>query len=247
MLMAIAADPRLRNPNHGSLLPPSWRSLYELTRLDDVTFEARIVTARSAPIWSGADIATVAKQKRREARERELGAQQRALPVQKFGVIAADPEWEFEPWSHGTGMDRAAANHYPTSCLDFIKLRDVPSIAAEDCVLFLCATPPMLPHALLVMAAWGFDYKTNYVFEKDRMITGYWARIPSRAFVDRHARPCSVPGPGHAMGFARSRADRKALRQGRCVARNDRAIFPELAQDRTQSPRPPAGRMVGVG
>ena len=35
MLMKVADNPRLTNPNHGSLLPPSWRTLYELTKLDD--------------------------------------------------------------------------------------------------------------------------------------------------------------------------------------------------------------------
>ena len=32
MLMAVAAHPVIANANHGSLLPPSWRTLYELTR-----------------------------------------------------------------------------------------------------------------------------------------------------------------------------------------------------------------------
>ncbi len=116
------------------------------------------------------------KQESRNAREKELGQTQIALPKKRYGVIVADPEWRFEPWSRLTGMDRAADNHYPTSCTEVIAARDVPSIAAKDCVLFLCATVPMLPHALLVMAAWGFDYKSNYVLEKDRAITGYWNR-----------------------------------------------------------------------
>jgi hypothetical protein len=34
-------------------------------------------------------------------------------------------------------LDRAADNHYPTSSLADIKARDVSSIAAEDCVLYL--------------------------------------------------------------------------------------------------------------
>jgi N6-adenosine-specific RNA methylase IME4 len=88
-------------------------------------------------------------------------------------VIVADPEWQFEPWSRETGMDRAAANHYPTSCLEVIKSRDVPSIVANDCVLFLWATIPMNPHALMVMAAWGFDYKSQHVWGKDKFGTGY--------------------------------------------------------------------------
>jgi hypothetical protein len=31
-LMAIARDKRLRQATHGSLLPPSWRTVFELTR-----------------------------------------------------------------------------------------------------------------------------------------------------------------------------------------------------------------------
>jgi len=37
-IMAIARDPRLSNPAHGQLLPPSWRTLYELTKLSDSEF-----------------------------------------------------------------------------------------------------------------------------------------------------------------------------------------------------------------
>src|SRR5260221_9439189 len=34
-LMKITRHPVLSNANHGSLLPPSWRTLYELTKLPD--------------------------------------------------------------------------------------------------------------------------------------------------------------------------------------------------------------------
>ena len=56
-----------------------------------------------------------------------------------------------------------ADNHYPTSPLDEIKARDVASIAADDCVLFLWATAPMLPQAIEVLGAWGFAYKSSFV------------------------------------------------------------------------------------
>jgi N6-adenosine-specific RNA methylase IME4 len=47
---------------------------------------------------------------------------------------------------------------------------------AEDSVLFLWATAPMMPHALITMWAWGYRYKTQLVWVKDRIGTGYWAR-----------------------------------------------------------------------
>ena len=50
------------------------------------------------------------KAQRRAERELQLAEKQWALPDKKYGVIVADPEWRFEPWSRKTGMDRAADN-----------------------------------------------------------------------------------------------------------------------------------------
>jgi N6-adenosine-specific RNA methylase IME4 len=91
-----------------------------------------------------------------------------------YAVIYADPPWRFEPYSRDTGMDRTADNHYPTMELDAIKAIQVP--AADDCVLFLWATVPMLPQAFEVMHAWGFNYKSHCVWLKDWLGTGYWFR-----------------------------------------------------------------------
>jgi hypothetical protein len=41
-LMEIARHPILSNPTHGSHLPPSWRTLYELSKIDDQVLLARI-------------------------------------------------------------------------------------------------------------------------------------------------------------------------------------------------------------
>src|ERR1700730_16038389 len=119
-------------------------------------------------------MSTMDKKERRAAREAELGAKQRWFPAKRYGVILADPEWRFEPYSRETGMDRAADNHYPTSTTEVIASRAVEKIAADDCVLFLWATVPMLPDALAVMAAWGFKYRTNFTWGKNRVGTGYW-------------------------------------------------------------------------
>ena len=47
MLMAIVADQRLRN--HGSVLPASWRTLYELTKLNNATFARWIANGTIHP------------------------------------------------------------------------------------------------------------------------------------------------------------------------------------------------------
>jgi ParB/RepB/Spo0J family partition protein len=149
------------------------------------------------------------KKEARADREKTLGRKQQALPTRKFGVIVADPEWRFEPWSRETGMDRAADNHYPTSITSVIAERDVASIAADDCVLFLWATGPMIREALAVMEAWGFEYKSQVIWRKPSPITGYWFRsvhelllvgtrghIPAPAMGTQSASVIDAPSPG---------------------------------------------------
>jgi N6-adenosine-specific RNA methylase IME4 len=43
-------------------------------------------------------------------------------------------------------------------------------------VLFLWATAPKLIEALEVMRAWGFSYRTNAVWDKEKIGMGYWFR-----------------------------------------------------------------------
>lgn len=110
-------------------------------------------------------VRTQIKQGVRAARERELGQKVLALPEQKFGIILADPEWEFVVFSKVTGMDRSPANHYATSSEQEISARDVQKIAAKDCMLALWVTD--LARGIRVMEMWGFAFKSYFVWVKD--------------------------------------------------------------------------------
>ena len=116
------------------------------------------------------------KAAQRAERERTLAKKITALPGKRYGVILADPEWRFEAYSRETGLDRAADNHYPTSPIEAILARDVPSIAAPDCTLFLWTTVPMLDAALQVVTRWGFFYKSLLTWDKVAPGTGFWLR-----------------------------------------------------------------------
>ncbi|MEM4099012.1 MAG: MT-A70 family methyltransferase, partial [Candidatus Micrarchaeaceae archaeon] len=87
-----------------------------------------------------------------------------ATPQGKFAVIYADPPWKYD---FVTSQTRAVENHYPTMELGDIKKLPVP--AADDAILYLWAPPAKLEDALQVMNAWGFQYKTNMVWVKDRI------------------------------------------------------------------------------
>ena len=132
----------------------------------------------------------------RNAREVDLAGRITALPDKKYGVILADPEWRFAVRSRETGLDRAADNHYPTSETAAIAAREVATIAADDCVLFLWGTVPMLSDALAVMIAWGFAYKSNFVWAKDRIGTGYWNRNRHEHLLVGTRGTVPAPAPG---------------------------------------------------
>jgi N6-adenosine-specific RNA methylase IME4 len=79
-------------------------------------------------------------------------------------VIYADPPWKYD----NTGMEGAAVDHYPPMTCDELCAMPVASIAAGDAALFLWVTNPLLPEGMRVMEAWGFEYKTNFVWVKDK-------------------------------------------------------------------------------
>ncbi|WP_243667494.1 MT-A70 family methyltransferase [Sinorhizobium medicae] len=175
-LMAIARDQRLVNSEHVTILPPYWGTVYEIHQLPDDVLAEKFADGTINPECQRADITQFLKKKKRAAREKELATKIEALPAKHYGLILADPEWRFEPYSRESGMDRAADNHYPTSATEIIASRPIAEIAADDSTLALWATVPMLPHALFVMESWGFEYKSSLVWVKDKIGTGYWFR-----------------------------------------------------------------------
>lgn len=149
---------------------------FEAEVAKDVAIAVAAVDGRKEVISAARAARHKEKSEKRAARESDMAQHLRALPQRKYGVILADPEWKFQFHSDLGKTNSSADNHYSTSDLETIKARDVASIAAKDCVLFLWATVPMLPQALEVMQAWGFTYKSNFSWTKNKSGTGYWSR-----------------------------------------------------------------------
>lgn len=80
------------------------------------------------------------------------------LPEDKrYGVILADPPWNFRHFSKA-GQVKSAHRHYHCMTIDDICAIPVDMIAADDCALFMWCTWPMIFHAERVINAWGFKY-----------------------------------------------------------------------------------------
>lgn len=90
----------------------------------------------------------------------------------RYSVIYADPPWTFKTYSDA-GKSRSPEAHYPCMSLDEIKVLPVVDFAADDCVLFMWITDPMLEKGFEVIKAWGFEYKT---------VAFTWVKIKDDAF-----------------------------------------------------------------
>jgi N6-adenosine-specific RNA methylase IME4 len=91
----------------------------------------------------------------------------------RFRVLYADPPWVFKTYS-SKGRGRCADAHYDVMSLEDLKeMRpEIDQYAAEDSALFLWSTDPLLPQAIEIIDAWGFNYKT---------VAFYWAKLNKRA------------------------------------------------------------------
>ncbi len=130
-------------------------------------------------------------------------------PEGTYDLIYADPPWRYEAPGGATPELRAVERHYPTMTVEDIAALPVP--AAEDAVCFLWATNPLLREGLEVLDGWGFTYRTNLVWVKDRIGMGYWVRgqhelllIGRRGGIATPAENLRPPSVLHAPRLAHS-------------------------------------------
>lgn len=86
----------------------------------------------------------------------------------KFKTILADPPWQFQNRTGKIAPEHRRLNRYGTMTLDDIKSLPVEAAAADTAHLYLWVPNALLPEGLAVMAAWGFNYKSNIVWHKLR-------------------------------------------------------------------------------
>ncbi|MCP4899755.1 MAG: hypothetical protein GY906_22545 [bacterium] len=105
-----------------------------------------------------------------------------------YRVLYADPPWEYG--SKGLDDYGHAERHYGTmSTSELCRVgqggdetkpplaQQIIEASAEDSVLFLWTTSPMLPDAIQVIEAWGFEYKASMVWDKVRHNYGNYVSV----------------------------------------------------------------------
>jgi N6-adenosine-specific RNA methylase IME4 len=142
-----------------------------------------------------------------------------ALPAGKFRLIYADPPWKYGDEREGLEKEgTAAAAQYPTMPTSAIcefsdgDGRHVSDLAASDAVLFMWATFPLLEDAIQVIKAWKFNYKTAFVWDKQRSNIGNYhdARAELLMIATRGSCPIEIDTrPKQVQSIARGKHSAK--------------------------------------
>lgn len=89
----------------------------------------------------------------------------------KFGTIYADPPWQYD----NQGTRAATGNHYSGMTVDELCALPVKELAADDAHLHLWTTNAFLFECPRIFEAWGFEYRSAFVWVKPQMgIGNYW-------------------------------------------------------------------------
>lgn len=86
----------------------------------------------------------------------------------RYNTIYADPPWQFQNRTGKVAPEHKRLTRYETMTLEDIKALPVADIAGDKAHLYLWVPNALLPAGLEVMDAWGFEYKSNIVWEKVR-------------------------------------------------------------------------------
>lgn len=166
--------------------------------------------------------ATTAKQTRRA----RYICSDRGKILRKFELIVSDPPWNFS----GNSLSRPGRNarrHYRCMPVSEILALPVGEWAAANSVLYLWVTSPFLEHGLSVLRAWGFTYKSSFVWVKDRIGTGYWARNRHEMVLIGRRGTFPTPAPAHRRDSVISGQQREHSRKPDALYDHLEAAYPD--------------------
>lgn len=90
---------------------------------------------------------------------------------QQFGCIYADPPWLYD----NQGTRAATGNHYGGMTVDELCALPVRELAADDAHLHLWTTNAFLRDSFRIIDAWGFEFRSSFVWVKPQIgIGNYW-------------------------------------------------------------------------
>jgi N6-adenosine-specific RNA methylase IME4 len=92
----------------------------------------------------------------------------RALRGKQFATLLADPPWQFINRTGKVAPEHRRLSRYGTMTLPEICALPVAECLAPIAHLYLWVPNALLPEGLEVLRAWGFTYKSNLIWHKER-------------------------------------------------------------------------------
>jgi hypothetical protein len=129
----------------------------------------------------------------------------------RFRTILADPPWQFTNKTGKVAPEHRRLTRYSTMSLEQIKSLPVEAVAVEPAHLYLWVPNALLPDGLSVMAAWGFQYRSNVV----------WHKVRRRAREERQDASAGSPTGEHDRD-----SEARALTQAGRAIRGHRVLLP---------------------
>ena len=132
------------------------------------------------PVLFGDDTKGIKKAAREINREQIAGRRQDrieetpVMPDGKYNVIYADPPWKYD---YGFDIHGAADRHYPTMTVKELCELPIHDIVETNAVLFLWTTSPKLFDSSEIIKAWGFEYKTSFIWDKIKHVMGHYNSV----------------------------------------------------------------------
>ena len=86
----------------------------------------------------------------------------------RFSTVLADPPWRFINRTGKMAPEHRRLSRYETMTVEDISALPVAEIVQPTAHLYLWVPNALLPDGIKVLAAWGFEYKSNIVWHKLR-------------------------------------------------------------------------------
>lgn len=98
------------------------------------------------------------------------------IRMKKYKIIYADPAWKYND-KQNTPKLGGAVKHYQTMTIKELCNLPVKCLTEDNAVLFIWTTSPLLEETFAVIKAWGFKYKSSFVWDKIKHNMGHYNSV----------------------------------------------------------------------
>ena len=138
--------------------------------------------------------------------------------MSNYNLITADPPWSYS----NSRLNGSAARHYPTMSIKELMALPVADLAADNAVLLLWGTMPLLKEAVALVPSWGFEGRYTIPWIKVASSyqgpledappaygTGFWVRACAEYFIVATRGEVELPEHPGALVAHRTRHSAK--------------------------------------